>query len=263
MIFSCIEPGWLRITQRSSFSTSISNAGEITPGRRACLECVAIMKFLRLLGCCLILAAIPCAARDNTGRVLFFPKLAVGQTFRYQIGYSAKSSMDDRKHRGRAHGSGRRPDQRKSSSACRGGRLGGRCWQAGGASAHANPRAGCCRRLRDDAERHQNPDASAKSAAPEKAVEFILHADGQVTDVEGLDRLSPDEQTAWREWVARFGGSASSPEKNMKPGEKWKSEEPISRRVARRPFLGKRIGICERCALRRDEDHRARRSSNG
>src|SRR5580698_10318016 len=49
---------------------------------------------LRLLGCCLIAAAVPCAARDNADRVVLFPKLTVGQTVRYQIGYSAKSHTD-------------------------------------------------------------------------------------------------------------------------------------------------------------------------
>src|SRR5580692_12238283 len=50
--------------------------------------------FLKVLGCCLLLAAVPCAARDNADRVVLFPKLSVGQTFRYQIGYSAKTNTN-------------------------------------------------------------------------------------------------------------------------------------------------------------------------
>ena len=82
-----------------------------------------------------------------------------------------------------------------------------------------------------------DPDAAAtnatasgtvKSDKPEKTVEFILHADGQATDIEGLDRLSADEQTIWKEWVSRFGGGAAYPERGIKPGEKWKVDEPIS-----------------------------------
>jgi hypothetical protein len=68
---------------------------------------------------------------------------------------------------------------------------------------------------------------AAKSARSEKTVEFVLHADGQVTDLEGLDRLSADEQAVWQEWVARFGAGASFPEKGIKPSDKWKAEESI------------------------------------
>lgn len=49
--------------------------------------------FLKLFGCCLLLAAVPCVARDNGDRVVLFPRLSVGQTFRYQIGYSSKTNM--------------------------------------------------------------------------------------------------------------------------------------------------------------------------
>lgn len=186
------------------------------------------MKCLRLLGCCLISAAIPCAARDNTGRVPLFPKLAAGQTIRYQIGYSAKSSTD-------AESTVAAPMAPAGGQTSENLLLLAEVEDVGGDAGKPVVRLRT-RILEPDAvagfattpNGTQNPDASAKSAALEKAVEFVLHADGQVTDVEGLDRLSPGEQTAWREWVARFGGSASFPQKNMKPGEKWKSEEPIS-----------------------------------
>src|SRR6202040_1734192 len=74
----------------------------------------------------------------------------------------------------------------------------------------------------------ENPNGAGKSAKREKAVAFTLHGDGQVTDIEGLDRLPTQEQAAWEEWVARFGGGGSFPEKGVKPGEKWKGEEPVS-----------------------------------
>jgi hypothetical protein len=74
----------------------------------------------------------------------------------------------------------------------------------------------------------ENPNVAGKSAKLEKTVAFTLHGDGQVTDIEGLDRLTAEERAAWQEWVARFGGGASFPEKGIKPGEKWKAEEPIS-----------------------------------
>lgn len=61
-----------------------------------------------------------------------------------------------------------------------------------------------------------------------KEIEFTLHANGQVSDLKGLDALTTQEQAAWQEWVARFGVSAIFPENGMKMGDKWKTSEPIS-----------------------------------
>src|SRR5580700_11830500 len=51
-------------------------------------------RFLRFLGCCLISMAIPCAARDNLERVVLSPKLAVGQSIHYQIGYRSTTNTN-------------------------------------------------------------------------------------------------------------------------------------------------------------------------
>jgi hypothetical protein len=189
--------------------------------------------FLKLLGGCLILAAIPCAARDNADRVVLFPKLSVGQTLRYQIGYSAKTIMNTESTVAvpMAPTGGQtnenllllvevedlRVDADRTVA-----RLRTRMVEADAGAAAATASDG-----KAATKSAQNPDEDAKSGKREKTVEFVLHADGQVTDVEGLDRLSADEQAAWQEWVARFGGGAAFPEKGIKPGEKWKAEEPI------------------------------------
>ncbi|HMD06474.1 MAG TPA: hypothetical protein VKH63_03005 [Candidatus Acidoferrum sp.] len=189
--------------------------------------------FLKLLGGCLILAAIPCAARDNADRVVLFPKLSVGQTLRYQIGYSAKTIMNTESTVAvpMAPTGGQtnenllllvevedlRVDADRTVA-----RLRTRMVEADAGAAAATASDG-----KAATKSAQNPDEAAKSGKREKTVEFVLHADGQVTDVEGLDRLSADEQAAWQEWVARFGGGAAFPEKGIKPGEKWKAEEPI------------------------------------
>jgi len=189
--------------------------------------------FLKLLGGCLILAAIPCAARDNADRVVLFPKLSVGQTLRYQIGYSAKTIMNTESTVAvpMAPTGGQtnenllllvevedlRVDADRTVA-----RLRTRMVEADAGAAAATASDG-----KAATKSTQNPDEAAKSGKREKTVEFVLHADGQVTDVEGLDRLSADEQAAWQEWVARFGGGAAFPEKGIKPGEKWKAEEPI------------------------------------
>ena len=191
-------------------------------------------KLVRFLACCLISAAVPCAARDNVDRVVLFPKLSVGQTIHYRIGYSAKTNTTT-----------------ESTVAAPMAPTGGQTNEnllllvevedlridAGRIVARlrtriVEPDAAVPDAMGSDVKAPpnstQNPTDSQKSSKHEKTVEFTLHADGQVTDVEGLDRLSAEEQAAWQQWVARFGGGASFPEKGIKPGEKWKTEEPIS-----------------------------------
>jgi hypothetical protein len=172
--------------------------------------------------------ALPCAARDKEDRVVLFPKLSVGQTFRYQIGYRATTSTNTESTvvAPMAPTGGQtnatlvlqvEVDDLRLDAGRTVARLRTRIVEpdviAAAAAKQANP--------------VPDPNAAAKSANHEKIVGFTLHADGQVTDVEGLDKLSADQQAAWQEWLARFGGGASFPEKGIKPGEKWKAEEPI------------------------------------
>jgi hypothetical protein len=175
---------------------------------------------LKLLGWCLFLAAVPCAARDNADRVVLFPRLSVGQTFRYQIGYSSKTNMTTESTVAVPMApTGVQNDETLLLLV----EVEDLRVDAGRAVARLRTR------ILDPDAAATNATASdaAKSAKPEKTVEFILHADGQATDIEGLDRLSADEQAIWKEWVSRFGGGAAYPEKGIRPGEKWKAEEPI------------------------------------
>jgi hypothetical protein len=206
----------------------------MTPGRRACHEQPVMKICLRLLGCCLIAAAVPCAARDNAERVVLFPKLTVGQTIRYQIGYSAKSNTNTESTVAApmspaggqttenlillAEVEDLRIDAGKQVA-----RLRTRILEPDAVAPKAAPSGSAA-----PPNGTQNSVDTAQSGKPEKSVEFVLHADGQITDIEGLDKLSADEQAAWQEWVARFGAGASFPEKGVKPGEKWKAEELIS-----------------------------------
>jgi len=159
---------------------------------------------------------------------VLFPKLSVGQTFRYQIGYRATTSTNTESTvvAPMAPTGGQtnatlvlqvEVDDLRLDAGRTVARLRTRIVEpdviAAAAAKQANP--------------VPDPNAAAKSANHEKIVGFTLHADGQVTDVEGLDKLSADQQAAWQEWLARFGGGASFPEKGIKPGEKWKAEEPI------------------------------------
>jgi hypothetical protein len=185
-------------------------------------------KTLRLFGGCLLSVAIPCAAHDNADRVVLFPKLSVGQTFRYQIGYRATTNMNTE-------------STVVAPMAPTGGQTNATLLlqvevddlrlDAGRTVVRLRTRIVELDIIAADAAKPANPppdpNGAAKSAKHEKIVGFTLHADGQVTDVEGLDKLSADQQAAWQEWLARFGGGASFPEKGIRPGEKWKAEEPI------------------------------------
>ncbi len=186
-------------------------------------------KSLRLLGGCLLAVALPCAAHDNADRVVLFPKLSVGQTFRYQIGYRATTNTNTESTvvAPMAPTGGQtnatlllqvEVDDLRIDAGRTVARLRTRIIEPDVIAADAGKPA---------ANPAPDPNGAAKSAKHEKIVGFTLHADGQVTDVEGLDRLSADQQAAWQEWLARFGGGASFPEKGIKPGEKWKAEEPI------------------------------------
>jgi hypothetical protein len=191
-------------------------------------------KCLQWLGCCLMLLAVPGEARDNAGRVILFPRLTVGQIIRYQIGYHAatNTSTESTVAAPMAPTGGQinanillqvevedlRIDAGKSLARLR--------------TRIVDPDAAAPAPLASNPAATTNttaaPNDTGKSGKRDKTVELTLHSDGQVTDVEGLERLSTDEQSAWREWVGRFGGGAALPEKGVKPGEKWKAEEPIT-----------------------------------
>jgi len=174
---------------------------------------------LRTLGFCVLLMAAPRSFAQNPERVTLFPRLDVGQTLHYQIGYRAKTNTTT-----------------ISSVAAPMAPTGGQAdsqlllqvevedltLEAG------KPAARLRTRIIAQAQDAVASGDSQKSATPDREVEFLLHHDGQVTDLNGLDKLSADEKTAWREWVARFGDGAAFPERGIKPGDKWKSEEPIT-----------------------------------
>ena len=201
------------------------------------IQCSDMNKCLRWLGGCLICVALPCAAHDSAERVALFPKLTVGQTFRYQIGYRAATNADTQSTVAApmAPTGGRtnatvllqvEVDDLRNDAGRTTARLRTRIIEPD-PGAHVDSASAKSANPSSPASPAPDSNAAAKSAPREKIVEFVLHPDGQVTDVEGLDKLSPDEQAAWQEWVARFGGGASFPEKGVKPGEKWRAEEPI------------------------------------
>jgi hypothetical protein len=58
------------------------------------------------------------------------------------------------------------------------------------------------------------------------SINFTIGGDGGVTHAEGLDDLDPEQLLTWQFWVAQFAFGWTLPASGVKPGEKWKSEEP-------------------------------------
>lgn len=179
---------------------------------------------LRSLACCLLLIAVPCEAAQKSDYVILFPKLRIGQTINYQIGYRAetRTTTESTVAAPMAPTGGQTDAHLLLQVEVEGLRS-----EAGKAAARLRTRI-----IEQDAVVPMNSAArtngTENSVKPGKSVEFTLHADGQVTDVNGLDKLSSEEQAVWQEWVARFGGGAALPQKGVKPGEKWKTDEPIT-----------------------------------
>ncbi|HET6931158.1 MAG TPA: hypothetical protein VFI45_12620, partial [Candidatus Acidoferrum sp.] len=50
--------------------------------------------------------------------------------------------------------------------------------------------------------------------------------DGQLGNIQHLDDLAPEQRLVWQFWIARFAFGWILPSKRLKPGERWKFEEP-------------------------------------
>ncbi|HZS70589.1 MAG TPA: hypothetical protein VFA13_02015 [Candidatus Acidoferrum sp.] len=68
--------------------------------------------------------------------------------------------------------------------------------------------------------------AGSPPESPAKRVQFALDAAGNVSDTDGIESLTPGERELWRDWVERFAAVWAFPS-NLKPGQKWTSEEPV------------------------------------
>ena len=72
------------------------------------------------------------------------------------------------------------------------------------------------------------PDQVQRQDPKGISIELTIEPDGRVDQVKGLDLLFPEQQQAWKEWVARFAASAALPEGGVRIGQRWKTEEPES-----------------------------------
>jgi hypothetical protein len=69
------------------------------------------------------------------------------------------------------------------------------------------------------------PDPSPLPDASKRVVEFAIGANGNLTQMRGLDDLDAEQRVAWQFWVGRFALGWTLPLEGMKPGEKSKSRE--------------------------------------
>jgi hypothetical protein len=73
------------------------------------------------------------------------------------------------------------------------------------------------------------PVASSQAnspASPAQKLTFNILGNGQLGNIKDLDDLSPEQRLVWQFWVARFAFGWTLPPTRLKPGEKWKLEEP-------------------------------------
>ena len=73
------------------------------------------------------------------------------------------------------------------------------------------------------------PITSARAnspTSPKQKLTFDILGSGQLGNIKGLDDLSPEQRLIWQFWVARFAFGWTLPPSRLKPGEKWKFEEP-------------------------------------
>lgn len=186
----------------------------------------------RILACCLLLAAIPRDASSALDRTILFAGLRVGQIFHYQVSYRATTTMNTDS----TVTAPMSPTAKQSNAIIllqvevedlreEAGEIVVRLHTQIAEADSPNPSAAPLAGNAQDANSAPKPASPGASA---KIVDLALHADGQVTDVQGLDKLSPDDRAAWQEWIDRFGGAAALPQKGVKPGDKWKVDEPIT-----------------------------------
>ena len=175
----------------------------------------------------LLLAAgvVPCSASGGKApRANLFPRLRAGQSLRYQISSSVET-------RGKTESLVVDPEASGSSSVKVEGLLRVEVLEA-------NPRGTkALLRLRTrfeklDSDTHLSipgpnalPGTEGRRKLEDKAIEFVLAPDGEVSELKGLDGFYPEQQRAWLEWFGQFVAAASFPEGGVRLGQKWESEQ--------------------------------------
>jgi hypothetical protein len=179
---------------------------------------------VRVLACAFLLAEIPRGAGSRTERVNLFPKLQAGQTIAYQILFRADKDIKTQSTVvSPLAPSGAQIDVRGLL------RMEVVDVRSEGGKAVIRARTQF-ETLNSDNDLKipevESPPGNVPRADPHgKIVEFSITADGRVAGVKGLDAFFPEQQQAWGEWVSLFAMAAKFPEKGVKRGDKWQSDE--------------------------------------
>jgi hypothetical protein len=170
-----------------------------------------------------LLSATP-SAKD---RVVLLPKLVAGQVLTYQIAYHADKSATTKSTVATST-----PQSPSGTEANVRALLRLEVVGVEAQGPHAAIRARTIFQVTNSATRltvprdlPATPDQAQKQSPQRVSIEFIIGPSGQVDQVKGLDILLPEQQEAWKEWVARFAASAALPEGGIRIGQKWKTEE--------------------------------------
>jgi|ERR1700674_3939292 len=189
-----------------------------------------------VLACAFLLLALPREAGSRTERVNLFPKLQAGQTITYRLRYRLDKNI-------RTQSSVVSPHAPSATQIDVQGILRMEVVEARSAGERRVIQARTYfEALNSDTAskipQAEAPVGEARRTDPKgKLVEFTISADGRVDDVKGLDKFSPEEQQAWGDWVSLFAMAAVFPERGVRRGEKWESDEaekspaPIARLV--------------------------------
>jgi hypothetical protein len=180
--------------------------------------------FARILVCAFLLTVTSRLAGSRTERVNLFPRLHAGQAFAYRIRFRADKAITTESRV--AMPLSPTPLQIDMLASLRMEIL--EVESTGGKALihartlfeelHPGEEGGGLGKQTE--QENSPPDDSRK-----KIIEFTIHADGQLADVKGDDALLPEEHQVWAEWVSLFAMAAVFPEKGVKRGEKWESEE--------------------------------------
>lgn len=177
-----------------------------------------------VLVCALFLLANPRGAGSRTERVILLPKLRAGQTITYEIRFRLDKNI-------RTQSTVVSPLGPSGEQINLSGLLRVKIVEVQGAGARAaihaetqfeTPNSETASTVR---EVEPSPGGPERADSKGKIVEFTIAGDGRVDDVKGLDALIPEQRQAWGEWVSLFAMAAAFPEKGVKRGEKWESDE--------------------------------------
>jgi hypothetical protein len=185
---------------------------------------IAGVRFSPLLACVFLLLAIPRGAGSRTDRLNLFPKLQAGQTITYQIRYRMEKNIRTQSRVVSPFGPSEAQidvqgklrmevvDVRHSGEK---------------AVIHAHSQLEA---LNSDTAFNmpeiEAPPGEVQRIDPKgKLVEFTISGDGRVDDLKGLDEFSPEQQQAWGDWVSLFAMAAGFPQRGVKRGDKWVSNE--------------------------------------